>query len=215
MKKLDSNTVNKLYNSRCHGIKNYFSTVKFLYKVKVSDDGIKTIVKSSNNKFKVFKRVLWWLAKYFLVANEISDTRKSVFHMMLNKYATQFTQYDFKALLNKASNWWLDSSHAKIIILIDYCDTLFCDPLLVEEICSETNYTSEYYHKYRKDIITIMRDVQIDSFQKFYKKEIQNYKNHTIEKPEFTENELNSYLSAARLYEENFNDSSLLDTKEV
>ena len=65
------------------------------------------------------------------------------------------------------------------------------------------------------DIITIMRDVQIDSFQKFYKKEIQNYKNHTIEKPEFTENELNSYLSAARLYEENFNDSSLLDTKEV
>ena len=45
--------------------------------------------------------------------------------------------------------------------------------------------------------------------------EIQNYNKHTIEKPEFTENELNSYLSAARLYEENFNDSSLLDTKEV
>ncbi len=210
-KKFSEESLKNICKKQRNTFSNLVSTIKFLYKARISDDGIKTIVKNSNDQFSLLKKLIWLFARYLLVALEISAVRFKIFKMMFEDYATDFNDYEFESLLNHTDNWWLDDSHIKIHLLIDYCDFLFIDSIVCKEICKTINCSGDNYHNYRKEIITIMREIENQRFDEYAESKISDF-NKTrgkIKKPR-----INNAQESAKLYELNYNDISLLSDEE-
>lgn len=131
--------------------------------------------------------------------------------MMFEDYATNFNDYEFESLLNHTGNWWLDDSHIKIHLLIDYCDLLFSDSSVCKEICEIIKCSGDDYHNYRKVIITIMREIENQRFDEYAESKISglNKTRGKIKKPR-----INNAQESAKLYELNYNDTSLLSVEE-
>lgn len=211
LKILNNDGIINICKKKCNTFSNYVSTIKFLYKAKVSNEGIKTIVKKNKDNFSFLKNLFWFFAKYLIVAHEISITRNRIFGMMFDYYATDFNDYEFDVLLNHTSNWWLDDSYVKIHLLIDYCDLLFNDSIVCKEVCEAIDCNGDDYHNYRKEIITIMREMENQNFDEYADSKISEFNKtkKNIKKPK-----INKAQESAKLYEDNYKDTSLLLGKE-
>lgn len=213
---LDNCTIDSIYKKRCHNMTYFFRTTKYFSKDKAFSEGINAIVKNSEMNYSFFKNLAWFFFKHIIIAVEISRFRKEIFYMLFNKNATTFTDYQFKRIINNASNWWLDSSYAKIHLFTDYCNELFNDYNICGDICQNSDYQQDDYYHQIEYANRIMKDIEIEYFN-LYKKEnaikLERIKK-AMEKPSSEQIEQQAILSA-KLYVESFENGELLVNDEV